>query len=192
MAMTDQKRRFVDAYLVDPNGTKAAIAAGYSPKTAAAQASRLLKDVDVAAAIERGRKLLAVRSGITPEMVLAELAKLGFSDIRQIIQWRANVQQMAEDPDTGEPVLQVNNEVVITDSAKLSPEAAAAIAEVSQSKDGTLRVKMHDKLAALVKIGQHLGMFRPLPAPEQPGKKEQANTAARTAEQGTSWDGLLN
>ncbi|HYH39903.1 MAG TPA: terminase small subunit [Azospirillum sp.] len=190
--MTDQKRRFVDAYLVDPNGTKAAIAAGYSPKTAAAQASRLLKDVDVAAAIERGRKLLAVRSGITPEMVLAELAKLGFSDIRQIIQWRANVQQMAEDPDTGEPVLQVNNEVVITDSAKLSPEAAAAIAEVSQSKDGTLRVKMHDKLAALVKIGQHLGMFRPLPAPEQPGKKEQANTAARTAEQGTSWDGLLN
>ncbi|SMH30582.1 terminase small subunit [Azospirillum agricola] len=192
MPLTDQKRRFVDAYLLEPNGTRAAITAGYSPKTAAAQASRLLKDVNVAKAIDEGQRRLSIRSGITPDMIMAELAKLGFSDIRQVVQWRAAVQQVAEDPDTGEPVLQVANEVVITDSAKLSDAAAAGILEVSQSKDGTLKVRMHDKLGALVKMGQHLGMFRPAPSPDAPGKKEIAQQGAHGAEQGTSWDGLLN
>ncbi|WP_448651758.1 hypothetical protein ACSHWC_28830 [Pseudomonas fluorescens] len=35
---------------------------------------------------------------------------------------------------------------------------AAAIAEVSQGRDG-LKVKLHDKKGALVDIGRHLGMF---------------------------------
>jgi hypothetical protein len=42
---------------------------------------------------------------------------------------------------------------------KLDERTAAAIAEVSQGSTGTLRVKMHDKLAALVTLGKHLGMF---------------------------------
>ena len=43
----NMRERFVREYLIDRNGTQAAIRAGYSPKTAAAQASRLLKDVKV-------------------------------------------------------------------------------------------------------------------------------------------------
>jgi hypothetical protein len=31
--------------------------------------------------------------------------------------------------------------------------------EVSQNANGSLRIKMHDKHAALVSIGKHLGMF---------------------------------
>ena len=34
-----------------------------------------------------------------------------------------------------------------------------AIAEVSQQANGALRVKMHDKHAALVSLGKHLGLF---------------------------------
>jgi short subunit dehydrogenase-like uncharacterized protein len=48
-----------------------------------------------------------------------------------------------------------------------------------------------DKLGALVKIGQHLGMFKPH-VPEAPGKKEAANLAAMNAEDGTDWERLLN
>ena len=191
MSLTDKQRRFVEAYLIEPNGQKAAIEAGYSPNGAANAAYRLLNHAEVADELARRRREVAMSAGITPEMVLLELAKLGFSNIRDVVQWRANVVSMEEDDETGEGRLSVQNEVVIVDSSQLSDQAAASISEVSQTKDGTLKVKMHDKLSALTKIGQHLGMFRTLPA-QAPGKKDQANAAAMTAEEGSDWAGLLN
>jgi hypothetical protein len=50
--------------------------------------------------------------------------------------------------------------VTIVDADKISDEAAAAIAEVSQNANGSLRIKMHDKHAALVSIGKHLPQDR--------------------------------
>ena len=49
--------------------------------------------------------------------------------------------------------------VTIVDAYKINDEAAAAVAEVWQTVNGALRVKLHDKHAALVSIGKHLGMF---------------------------------
>jgi len=49
-------------------------------------------------------------------------------------------------------------QVLQSRSATLPPEARLAVAEVSQTANG-FRVKMHDKHAALVSIGKHLGMF---------------------------------
>ena len=46
-----RKRRFIKAYLETLNGTKAAIAAGYSPNGANVIGSRLLSDPTVKAAI---------------------------------------------------------------------------------------------------------------------------------------------
>ena len=45
--MTDKQRKFCDEYLIDCNGTQAAIRAGYSKKTAYSQGERLLKNVEV-------------------------------------------------------------------------------------------------------------------------------------------------
>jgi hypothetical protein len=42
---------------------------------------------------------------------------------------------------------------------KIDENTAAAIAAVSQSSTGALSVRMHDKLAALIALGKHLGMF---------------------------------
>lgn len=42
--LTKKQRRFADEYLVDCNGTKAAIRAGYSPKTANEQAAKLMSN----------------------------------------------------------------------------------------------------------------------------------------------------
>lgn len=189
MPLTKKQQLFVDAYLIDPNGKKAAIAAGYAPGSAAIEATRLLKHAAVAAAIDRGQKLLAVKSGITPDMVIAELARIGFSDIRQVLEWRNRSEALFNDK--GEPVDVPTLELSIRESASIHPDAAAAIAEISQTKDGAVKVKLYDKPGALIRIGQHLGMFRALPQPEEPGKKEQADQTARTAHQGSSWDGLL-
>jgi phage terminase small subunit len=63
-----------------------------------------------------------------------------------------------ENPD-GEPVMVLIPRVTIVDADKISAEAAAAVAEVSQTVNGALRVKLHDKHAALVTIGRYLGMF---------------------------------
>lgn len=45
--LTAKQKRFCDEYLIDLNATQAAIRAGYSPKTAAASAARLLRNVKV-------------------------------------------------------------------------------------------------------------------------------------------------
>jgi hypothetical protein len=39
------------------------------------------------------------------------------------------------------------------------PDIAAAIAQISQGPNGEVRVRLHDKHAALVSIGRYLGMF---------------------------------
>ena len=50
--LNEKQQRFADEYLIDLNATQAAIRAGYNQKTAAAQASRLLKNVNVSAYIK--------------------------------------------------------------------------------------------------------------------------------------------
>lgn len=75
-ALSDRQQRFVDAYLVDPNATKAAIAAGYSAATAKQQGSRLLTNVDVAAAIEKRRSKAAEKADLTLQAHLETLNHL--------------------------------------------------------------------------------------------------------------------
>lgn len=53
--LTGKKAAFVDEYTIDMNQTRAAIRAGYSSKTAASAASRLMKDPAVKAAIDEWR-----------------------------------------------------------------------------------------------------------------------------------------
>ena len=71
--------------------------------------------------------------------------------------WRNELVTRTEKGKDGEPVLMPR--VTIVDADKISDEAAAAVAEVWQTVNGALRVKLHDKHAALVSIGKHLGMF---------------------------------
>ena len=88
-----------------------------------------------------------------------ELKLLGFSDIRKVVSWRNELVTRTEKGEDGEPVMALMPRVTIVDADKISDEAAAAVAEVSQTVNGALRVKLHDKHAALVSIGKHLGMF---------------------------------
>ena len=53
MALTKKQKRFCDEYLIDLNATQAAARAGYSKKTAAQTAARLLTNVNVQECIEK-------------------------------------------------------------------------------------------------------------------------------------------
>lgn len=58
--LTPKQQRFRDEYCVDFNGTQAAIRAGYSKNTAAEQASRLLRNVNMQEAIKNRLDELAM------------------------------------------------------------------------------------------------------------------------------------
>lgn len=74
--LTPRQRKFVEEYLKTGNGTEAAISAGYSRKTAASQASRLLTDKAVQAyRIQLEREQFAAM-GISEAWVGKRLAEI--------------------------------------------------------------------------------------------------------------------
>lgn len=70
MAMTPKQEQFVREYLIDLNATQAAIRAGYSEDTAYSQGQRMLKNVEVAAAVQAEMDKRAQRTLVTADYVL--------------------------------------------------------------------------------------------------------------------------
>ena len=71
--LTRKQQRFVEEFLIDLNATQAAIRAGYSKATAAAQASRLLTNANVAETIAAAQAKQAERAEIDTAWVIARL-----------------------------------------------------------------------------------------------------------------------
>src|ERR1700746_885806 len=86
----------------------------------------------------------AERAEVTVEQVVRELKLLGFSDIRKVVSWRNELVTRTEKGKDGEPVMVLMPRVTIVDADKISDEAAAAVAEVSQTVNGALRLKLHE------------------------------------------------
>lgn len=158
MALTAKQQRFVDEYLIDLNATQAAIRAGFSAKTARQAGNRLLTNVDIQQAMQAGMEARSGRVAITQDMVLRELAKIGFSDIRKVVRWGETQVRMIDGEEGEAEDMVPYHGLALIDSSEIDDEIAGAIAEVSQGRDG-LKVKLHDKKGALVDIGRHLGMF---------------------------------
>jgi len=146
--LTPKQSAFVEQFVISGNATDAAKQAGYSEKSAAALGSQLLANPKVAIAVQDALDARAERTGITADMVLAELARIAFSDLRDVATWGADT-------------------LALIDSSELTDDAARSLREVvattSQTEHGTtnrLHVKQHDKMKALELLGKHLGMFR--------------------------------
>jgi phage terminase small subunit len=88
MALNTKQKRFVEEYLVDLNGTQAAIRAGYAVIGAATQASRLLLNVEIQALISAGRDQMADTTGITAEKVLERWWQLATANPAEVSQYR--------------------------------------------------------------------------------------------------------
>lgn len=82
--MTPKKHRFAEEYLLDLNGTKAAIRAGYSRHSAYSQASTLLMDPEVAALVARLQAERAARVQVQADFVLERLVQEAEADLAEI------------------------------------------------------------------------------------------------------------
>ena len=133
----------MDEYLVDLNGTQAAIRAKYSEHTACEIAAENLRKPHIQTALASRWADIQDSNTLKPEMVVAELAKLAFSNMQDYMSWGPNG-------------------VTWKDSTELTREQAAAIVEVitTETKEGTrTRFKLADKVGALNSLGKYFGMF---------------------------------
>ena len=139
-SLTIKQTRFVQEYLLDLNATQAAIRAGYSVRTAASIGHENLRKPEIARAIAEDTGARAARLGITTDRVLEELAKIAFSDIRQVATWTAR-------------------DLTLKPASELSHDQSAIVSQIAQTADGRLSVKLHSKLDALEKLARHLGLY---------------------------------
>lgn len=142
-----REQRFVKEYLIDPNATRAAIAAGYSAKTAGAAGSRLLKNVKIRDAIAEAQVKRAQKLDITAERVLQEVARIGFSDVRKMFNEAGQLKAIHElDDDTAAVVASIE----VSDRAIPGGEGET---------ERVTKIKAWDKGGALGQLGKHLGLF---------------------------------
>ena len=106
----EKRAIFVREYLIERNGTQAAIAAGFSAKSAAVTASKLLRNPKIQEELKKLQKASCDRLDITLDAVNQELAKLAFVDAGQFMtidadgNARVDLKKISDDPDpeTGE------------------------------------------------------------------------------------------
>lgn len=143
--MTQREERFCEEFLVDLNGTRAAIRSGYSSKTAYSIAHELLQKPHIAAYVEQLKVERSTRTRITADRVLAELASIAFSDLRDYSCNDAGQMRLA----AGAPSF-----------------AARAVASIKRKKhygkkgefEATVEFKLWDKVAALRQLAPHVGL----------------------------------
>ena len=151
-----RQERFCQEYLIDLNGTQAAIRAGYSAKTAQEQASQNLSKLMVNDRIAELMAERAKRTGITADAVLQELWSIAKDDLKNYLDFRTEKQVVERDPENGEPIIEYRTIVDIKDSRTIDTKN---IAEVSVGKDGQFKFKLYCRDNALVQVGKHFGMF---------------------------------
>ena len=145
--LTDRQRRFCFEYMIDNNATQAAIRAGFSRKTASATASRLLRNVNIQEFLKELRNKQEERTGIKADQVIAELAKVAFSNIQDYIGEDNRIREISQ----------------------LKREIAAPVESIqvdirhdggdSEGYTEKVRLKLHSKMSALNDLCKHLGLF---------------------------------
>jgi phage terminase small subunit len=144
-----RRQRFVQEYLIDLNGTQAAIRAGYSPRGAEVTAFRLLRDAKTVAALKAALDKRAARTGITQDRVLEETALLAFSDLTHYtVSDTGDVELTKDAPAGAMRALQSIKRKIVTRGAGATKEV---IREVE--------IRLWDKPGPLKLSGQHVGLF---------------------------------
>lgn len=131
--VTERHDRFVQEYLVDLNGTAAAIRAGFAPKAAAAQASRLLKNVNIQKALLAAMKKRAQKVDLDADYVLQSLIELAERCMQR------------------KPVMDFNYE---------TKQLEQRMEMVDGKMEGVWQFDSQGANKALRSLGDHLGLFK--------------------------------
>jgi phage terminase small subunit len=149
--LTAKQQRFVEAYLANPNGARAAIAAGYSAKTARVIASENLRKPAIAAALAEAQRRRKEREQGLIERVREELAGMAFSNIKDILDEDKRVIEPSAWPARLRGMIHYEKRETIRHTRDGRTEHLMT----------KIRVKMPRKLKALEMLGKSLGMFSP-------------------------------
>ena len=76
VALTEKQKKFCKEYVIDYNGTQAAIRAGYSEKTAKVQASQLLREEKILTTIKNLQKEQMQELCLCEEKVIKDLCSI--------------------------------------------------------------------------------------------------------------------
>jgi len=123
------------------------------------QASNMLKIPKVFTryqALQSRLKKEAEDEGIVSgKRVLKELAKIGFADIGNYLEYRPEKTIVDYDED-GKPIIGYQTIIEVLESKGVD---TSAIQEVSITDKGTFKFKLYDKQRALELIGKNIGLF---------------------------------
>lgn len=140
---------FADGIVNGKTCLQAALDAGYAPKSAQSQGSRLLRNRKVADLIEAKRKAIRERHAVTVERILNELARIGFVDITVCFKEDGTLKDLSQMPEDARRAI-----------SAIEVEDLFEGKGASREHIGTLhKIKFNGKIDALRLMGLHLEMF---------------------------------
>ena len=148
MALTAKQEAFVNEYLISRNATRAAIAAGYSEKTAYAIGWENLRKPEIAKVISQR----VTESAMSADEVLERLAKQARADLADFI----TVNRRGFEID-----LSRASENRLTDLIKKLTQRTTVRTDPNGGtvEQTTMRIELHDSHAALVDLGRYHKLF---------------------------------
>lgn len=147
--LTPKQELFCREYLVDFNGTKAAVRAGYSPKTAQEQSSQLLSKLIVQQRVKALMDERVERVELTADAVLAQLKNIIFFDPRKLFHDDGRPKNVTElDDETAGAVVGID----VAEQWGIGEDGNRCVV-------GTVRkYKVADKKGAIDSAMKHLGI----------------------------------
>lgn len=147
--LTEKQKAFCEEYIIDFNGTQAAIRAGYSKKTASVTAAENLVKPNIQAYIQQLTAKRSKRTEITADNVLKEIARLAFSDIRETFSEQGNL----------------INPKNMGDDMAAAVQSVDIVTTYEKDENGdsvpiqTRKIKLADKTRNLELLAKHLGLL---------------------------------
>lgn len=142
--VTPKQAIFIAEYLVDGNATRAAIAAGFSARSADVTGAKLLKNAKVAKALSLRHARRVDKLEITAERVLGELAKLAFYDPGKLFDENGHLLPITEMDDVTRAAV-----------AALDVETRNGLS----GRTTVCKLKLADKGQNLERLGRYLKLF---------------------------------
>ena len=157
--LSEKQEEFCQKFIELKNGTRAAIAAGYSESGARVEACRMLTNPNIIKRIKEIRIEAMEKCGYNPEELrmdamrnLYAIAKTDIADIAQVVyendtRRKAAVELMAE-ANNGQYLLDFGDALVyIKPTSEWTPEERTSVKSIKMGKGG-IEIEQYDKLTA--------------------------------------------
>jgi phage terminase small subunit len=129
------------------------VQAGYSEKTAAQQASRMLTKVKVQEYLQSRKEKIAEKLQYSQERTMLEIARIAFSDIRQLFTVDGALKNLTDLDDDTSAVI---SSVEVTEEEVTARDIESELKIVAGT---TKKVKLWDKTKALEMLAKHYKIF---------------------------------